>query len=154
MGAWFTMREAAARLGVSQDTVRRRVKAGELSSRQDPLPGGRFQWMVEVEEDGGADSSKDSNSNLATPTDGEVLALRELVDVLRDQLVVKDRALEARDDELRVRAREVQEFHELLRQSQDEKRLLLAAPMQQLHDGGNAGGQPPQRPWWKVWQRS
>lgn len=41
------IKEAAARLGVSTDTVRRRLKRGELMGERQPAPRG-FVWLVEL----------------------------------------------------------------------------------------------------------
>ena len=41
--------EASLRYGVSQDTLRKKVKAGEISATKVPAPGG-FRWMVELPE--------------------------------------------------------------------------------------------------------
>ena len=47
--ATVTIQEAAQRLGVSQDTVRRRIRKEELQARQTPTPQG-FRWVVELED--------------------------------------------------------------------------------------------------------
>lgn len=49
---FVTIKEAAARLNVSQDTIRRRLKAGEFEGMQEPT-GSRsgFRWLVEVPDD-------------------------------------------------------------------------------------------------------
>ncbi len=41
--------EASLRFGVSQDTLRKKLKAGEISGYQVPAPGG-FRWMIELPE--------------------------------------------------------------------------------------------------------
>lgn len=48
---WVTLPVAAARLGVSIKTLRRRIKAGEVEARmvQDPSIGGE-RWMIQAEE--------------------------------------------------------------------------------------------------------
>ena len=47
--ATVTIQEAAQHLGVSQDTVRRRIRKEELQARQTPTPQG-FRWVVELED--------------------------------------------------------------------------------------------------------
>ena len=41
--------EASLRFGVSQDTLRKKLKAGEITGYQVPAPGG-FRWMIELPE--------------------------------------------------------------------------------------------------------
>ena len=94
--ATVTIKEAAQSLGVSQDTVRRRIRKKELQARQTPTPQG-FRWAVELGPDiGGAEIEGGQD-------------LRELVDVLRSQL-------QSQEEELASRRREVQELHVLLQQ--------------------------------------
>ena len=45
MGEWVPIREAALRLSVSPDTIKRRLKAGELHGEKQPTPQG-FVWHV------------------------------------------------------------------------------------------------------------
>ena len=46
-----TIKEAADRLGVSVDTVRRRLKAGELAGRQEPHGASGYRWLVQLPDD-------------------------------------------------------------------------------------------------------
>jgi hypothetical protein len=46
--AWLPISEAAARLGVSQDAIRRRLKAGALHGKREAMPQG-FRWLVLLE---------------------------------------------------------------------------------------------------------
>ena len=126
--ATVTIQEAAQHLGVSQDTVRRRIRKEELQARQTPTPQG-FRWMVELEgleEDaqaahtpphmpgiGGAQVKDDTNdaNDANDANDGA------LVEILREQLQEKDR--------------QISELHRLLAQT-----ALNAAPG---------------RPWWRFW---
>ena len=84
--------EAAHRLGVSQDTVRRRLKTGELAGEKGRSAGG-FRWIVDL--------------------DGQVVGRKHdgqdyhLVELLKGQ--VQDLRVQ-----LEVRAREVSELHQLL----------------------------------------
>ncbi len=45
------IKEAADRLGVSADTVRRRLKAGELAGRQEPHGKSGYRWLVHLPDD-------------------------------------------------------------------------------------------------------
>jgi predicted DNA-binding transcriptional regulator YafY len=98
--------EAAERLRLSEQTVRRRVRSGELPGVQLNTPQG-FIWMVELPDDLSTDN----------PDSGEIKALRELIDTLRAQI-------ETLSAELEGRRREAQEFLFLLQQAQ----VALPAP--------------------------
>jgi len=89
--------EAATRLGVSADTIRRRIGKGTLNAEQEPTAQG-FRWKVELPESG-----PDRNGH----QDG----LEDLVMMLQAQ--VKTQA-----DELEARRREVSELHVLLQTAQ------------------------------------
>jgi hypothetical protein len=92
--------EAAERLRLSEQTVCRRVRSGELPGVQLNTPQG-FIWMVELPDDLSTDN----------PDSGEIKALRELIDTLRAQI-------ETLSAELEGRRREAQEFLFLLQQAQ------------------------------------
>ncbi len=98
--------EAARRLGVTQDTIRRRIRKGELAAYQEPRPQG-YVWLVDVpEEELLSDEPPHPDREEET---SEVQLLREMLELLREELKTKDRQLEARE-------REVQELHVLLQQ--------------------------------------
>ena len=47
-GTWVALKDAAAILGVSTDTVKRRMRRGELERRRETIPQG-FRWLVRVD---------------------------------------------------------------------------------------------------------
>ena len=108
-----SVHEAATRLGVSQDTIRRRIRKDELQATQSPTPQG-YTWMVELPDD---EEGPDGQRKYST---GEVLAFGELVGVLKDAVTALRGQLEARE-------REVRELHFLL---------------QKTHPGLTSPGQP------------
>jgi excisionase family DNA binding protein len=55
---WLSTSQAAARLGVSEKTVRRRIERGELDAEKVPLDGGGVQWRIRL--DSGTDIEMDS----------------------------------------------------------------------------------------------
>ena len=148
---WVTVRDAAALLVVSEDTVRRRLKAGTLPARHEPTRSG-FRWLVEVPDPAPEDApaapphapSPDSDGAPANGHATEVAALRELVDVLQ-----RERATLV--EELDARRREVSELHILLGRAQGRglpPQAVTAAPAR----GSAAPPQmPPRRrlPWWE-----
>jgi len=107
-----TIREAAERLGVSPDTIRRRISKGQLEAAQEPRPQG-FVWMVELPRPKAkrrrSSSRRPPRSKGPTPAELEAKHLQEKVDMLTT--------------ELESRRREISELHQLLGQSQ----LLLSA---------------------------
>jgi len=50
VGEWVPISEAAQRLRLSQDAVRRRLKGGQLQARREVMPQG-FRWLVLLAED-------------------------------------------------------------------------------------------------------
>jgi hypothetical protein len=66
--AWLTLAEAAAALGVSVDTVRRRLKRGQLVGERRPTRQG-FAWMIRPDAERPAPS--DGMPGSMTPGDGQ-----------------------------------------------------------------------------------
>jgi len=95
--------EASRRLGVSTDTIRRRISKGELTAHQEPTPQG-FRWEIELGPDDQPLNGHDG--------DGELL-----VTILQAQV-------QAQAEELDARRREVSELHVLLQTAQ----AALTAP--------------------------
>jgi len=95
--------EAARRLGVSTDTIRRRIGKGELTAHQEPTPQG-FRWEIELGPDDQPLNGHDGDNEL-------------LVTTLQAQV-------QAQAQELDARRREVQELHVLLQTAQ----AALGAP--------------------------
>jgi Helix-turn-helix domain len=116
-----TIAEAAEKLRLSEHTVRRRVKSGELPSSQVATPQG-FVWMVELPDD-----SPDGNSDAT----GEIKALRELIDQMASQIAVLTGQLQVKDSQMESKDRQISELHVLLQQAQ----AALPAPRDR-------------RPWW------
>ncbi len=48
VGTWIALKDAAALLGISVDTVKRRMHRGELESRRETIPQG-FRWLVRID---------------------------------------------------------------------------------------------------------
>ena len=106
--ATVTIQEAAQHLGVSQDTVRRRIRKEELQARQTPTPQG-FRWVVTI---------PDTPPN-NTPPPGE-----DTDNANGGALVVELKArVNNLEEQLTIRAGEISELHPLLAQN-----ALNAAP--------------------------
>jgi len=95
--------EAARRLGISVDTVRRRIGKGELTAHQEPTPQG-YRWEIELQPND-------------QPFNGHEGLTEALVTALQAQVM-------AQAEELDSRRREVQELHVLLQTAQ----AALTAP--------------------------
>jgi len=95
--------EAARRLGLSTDTIRRRIGKGELLAHREPTPQG-FRWEIELQ----------ANDQ---PVNGHEGNADALVTTLQAQV-------QAQAEELDARRREVQELHVLLQTAQ----AALTAP--------------------------
>jgi hypothetical protein len=153
-----SMAEAAQLLGLSIDTVRRRLHRGELQGRQEPTAQG-FRWWVKVPdkvdpgykcgaatpsqngshsgatlEDASGATSNESGTTLAGP--GELQALREVIEVLQAQVKAQQERLAVKDQHLEAKDRQIEQLHVLLQQAQ------VALPGSREH-----------RPWWRFWRR-
>ena len=95
-----TIAEAAKCLGISIDTVRRRISKEELKARKVPSPHGEI-YLVELP--GGFTPSQESPKEKIENT-SEIEAMKKTISIL--------------EVELEARRREVQELHVLLQQSQ------------------------------------
>ncbi|MDD5082250.1 MAG: hypothetical protein PHU08_02630 [Dehalococcoidales bacterium] len=91
--------EAAKRLGMSTDSIRRRISRGGLKARKVASPHGEM-YLVEIPDDTAAGQASYQHQE-QTP---EVETLRKVITVL--------------ETELEARRREVQELHVLLQQAQ------------------------------------
>jgi len=90
--------DAATRLGISPDTVRRRIGKRTLTGHQEPTAQG-FRWKVELPETNGQEATNGHHENGGT--------MENLVVTLQAQV-------KAQADELEARRREVSELHVLL----------------------------------------
>lgn len=80
---WVPLREAADRLGISTDTVRRRLKRGELTGEQRTTAHGP-SWFVQIPEQG--KDGEDEAAAPATSDERELITLRTRAEGLAAQL--------------------------------------------------------------------
>jgi hypothetical protein len=123
--------EAAQRLGVSVDTVKRRLRRGELRGQHVPRPQG-YTWLIELPDSqmgSMADCTASSTAELDSATI-EVLNLREMLAMCQSQIATQK-------EELLSKNKQIEQLHILLQQAQ----AALPAPKDD-------------RPWWqRVWRR-
>ena len=102
-----TVDEAAKRLGVSRDTVMRRIHKGELDAHQEERPQGHV-WRVVIPEE---EPSKVNGEALAR----ELETMRGMLELVQGELATKNE--------------QIKELHVLLQQAQ----AALPAPRENRH---------------------
>jgi hypothetical protein len=109
MGEQVQLREAARRLGISADTVRRRMKAGQLVAEKRPTPQGGVWWITLPDDD--PLSPVPSTGDTSAASDIELVRLRAeldgaqaLIDALRnDRDAWREQAVASREAEAQLR---------------------------------------------------
>ena len=114
----MSVAEAARFLGVSEETVKRRIRRGELSGEQRPRPQG-YAWMVDIPEDlhattthhdmtTGHDNTFTTQHHVTDHNTGNGSSMREVKRL--DQIVtILESQMALNQEELESRRREVQE---------------------------------------------
>ena len=125
-----TVGEAADRLKVSTQTVKRRLKNGTLKGEQKDTPQG-YIWLVDISE-AEADTSilnEDISGDTLAAISREMQRLEQMVEILQRELEHRDGQLEAKD-------KQIGQLHVLLRKPrQHYQRLEKAA-----RGSGSGGG--------------
>jgi hypothetical protein len=128
--------QAVTRLGVSEVTIRRRLRKGELKGQKRQTPQG-YVWLIELPDDVSEDNKNGGNgegeslSELVAALRAQVEGQQELVDSLQNQVKVQQ-------EELTAKNKQIEQLHILLQQAQ----AALPAPRDN-------------RPWWhKLWHRN
>ena len=129
----LTIPEAARLLRVSEQTVRRRLRSGELKGSQVSSVGG-FAWMVDLPDDLAQDRQVD---NLET---GEIAAMRALMARMEAQIEAQQKQIEKQEEayhwQLEAKDKQIEQLHVLLQQAQ----AALPAPRDR-------------HSWWRFWAR-
>ena len=155
------MAQAASCLGVSVDTIRRRLHRGELQGKQKPISQG-FAWLIEIPDEVIKECRRKGSSQPAarleatesqgcTPADAtpdatqqqgqsegssHLVAILAAENTLLRELVETHRGqVQVLQGELEAKRRDIQELHVLLQRSQDQRALL----------------EPKTRRWWQFW---
>ncbi len=118
--ATLTIQAAAQSLGISEITIRRKLRTGQMVGHQEDPPNGR--WWVEIADEdllglssNGAGARTDETEARAERAEGHLF--QDLVDVLKDQVATLQHHLDTRE-------REVGELHVIIQQ----QALALPAP--------------------------
>ena len=119
--------EAARLLRVSENTVRRRLRSGELQGNHVASSGG-FLWMVEIPDELRVENT---DSGEMTAMKALVARLEAQVSAQQEQLSIKDKQIE---QILTAKDKQIEQLHVLLQQAQ----AALPSPRNL-------------RPWWKWW---
>ena len=130
-GDFAPLADVAAAYGVSVDTIRRRMRRGEIEARREATPSG-FKWFVRMpspEERPASNAAQDAPRSPRTGETREHGALvlegqAELVEALRSQLAVKDQ--------------QIRELHEILARQAQTLQLTAAAGSSVPADRGPA----------------
>lgn len=136
--------EAARTLNVSVDTIRRRIKKGELRAWKDP----EGRWTVSLEDETPAMTPKEPVEPAQSPD----------LESLKALLAEKERTIRTLEKQLEEDTRERAELRQMLMHLQTEVVKMLPAPpsvpMQQapMHDAYATGPERPKKSWWKVWR--
>lgn len=103
----LTIAEASQRLGISPDTVRRRIARGELAARKIPTAHGE-SYLVDLPEEAAAPADPKA---AAAPGTRTMAAVQGTETDLRKTIAILE-------GELAARTREIHELHILLQQAQ------------------------------------
>jgi hypothetical protein len=118
--SWATLADVAAASGVSVDTIRRRIRRGELDGRREQTPQG-FRWLAPLPDANMRTSAPDA---VGSPESHE----RPFHDVALVQHA-QDALIETLQHELALRNREISRLHDV---------IASQAQALQLTAGGNA----------------
>ncbi len=117
--------EAARLLGVSQDTVRRRIRNGELEAHQVARPQG-YTWRVDFPDE----PANEETAQVAGAVSGELL------EALRDTISRQDETITHLRNQMEAKDKQLGEVHVLFQQAQ----AALPAPKENGHS------------WWQFWR--
>ena len=141
--------EAAARLGITENALRKRVRRGTIAAAK----GADDRWYVFLPDDGqAADPATDpatghaAGQAAARPPDALVTALTEEVTWLRGQLATKDQVITA----LAARVADLADRLPAIGPGQDAPRARQEAPG--ATERPDTTHSTP-APWWRFWER-
>lgn len=152
---WVTVQEAARRLGVKDDAIRKRIQRGTLRSEKD-LEDGRVYVYLDATQDAAQDTTYDTAQD-TTYVAAEDAAQDGLVDELRDRVASLERML----DQERDARTEERRRHDTLMATLMQRIPELEAPESRENATENGAGSKPyensngaakehgKRSWWR-----
>jgi excisionase family DNA binding protein len=148
---WVTIAEAADALGVSIDTVRRRIKRGEVAHRQTRTPAG-FRYEIRLDGSPRSDAEVGGHVGGVSTQAAQALEAGHLAQLVRDfqaEALRQTQAAAMWQARAEFLASQLEEAQQQVRALEAPK---LAAPLPtQSAEVGQAPGQEPRRPWWRFW---
>jgi len=148
---WAPLAEVAVAMGVSIDTIRRRMKRGEIETRREQTPQG-FRWLAplpDAVERSKRDTAPDARESPRID-DSTAHALDIIVQRQQDELIDTLRA------ELAIRNREISRLHEVI--AGQASALQSLAPQLAAHSSPapaaiDPAGAPPASAWQRLRRR-
>lgn len=154
MPALVPIAEAARRLGVSPDTIKRRIRAGELVAVREPRPQG-FRWVVQLD-DGVAAGVQTDSMHPSAPVDATALAVAQAeVRRLEETVAILRHELDSRRNEAAALQMLLRETRALLPAAGSEPAPVRTAANtdeapQHTRPGHIQGQSPPRLPLWQA----
>ena len=105
---WAPIADVAAAYGVSLDTIRRRMRKGEIEGRREQTPQG-FRWLA-LMPDSEASKARENIANAPGASESDETAKHDLDIVRHDQ----DELISTLQHELALRNREISRLHEVI----------------------------------------
>lgn len=107
---WAPLADAATAYGVSVDTLRRRMRRGELEARREAVPQG-FRWLVPLPDaatPGQSATPRSSGGEVSTVSDRGTTALVATVEALQQELAIRAQEIERLHDIIATQARTIE----------------------------------------------
>ena len=160
----ITVQEAARRLGVKDDAVRKRIQRGTLEHDKDS--DGRVfvyldtthDWSSDAAQDTAGHTAQDRNQD-AAQDETQYVSYAALIEVLRQELADWKDVVRTRDEELRRKDHIIAALTERIpeiegpREASGEPRELSVTASEASGDGEEEGRsdqeKPEERPWWR-----
>jgi phenylpropionate dioxygenase-like ring-hydroxylating dioxygenase large terminal subunit len=145
---WMPIAEAAVRLGVSQDAIRRRLKGGQLEGKRELMPQG-FRWLVLLKNEAGDTSSAEVAQGSATrqvgaeSQNGHAQGGAQVADLA----IARAQEMAAYSEQLV--APYVRRIEELSREIGELRARLEAQPQTAAYEDAPQRGWPEARRWWQ-----
>lgn len=135
-GHWGTVAETAQVFGVSADTIRRRIKRGDLETRREQTPQG-FRWLIRLPDE---ESPASPQNAPRSPQTAETIDHGAIVVYGPDP---RDTLIEALQRELELRNREVTRLHDVIgQQAHAIERATAALPATTRRDAPESTESP------------